>query len=172
MNQRKSRQSYLIMLISDTATASLQHERLSWTLSLVVASERQPLVSLRNHQESAMTSATNSSCTAILRPCCRRILARRAASSYARPIAEGSLPVYDEALSLIRNDQERSKSKMQRLQNDLAQTNNDGTKAWLKERIDALELRSELYDPEIRWRARNGQGVYHYSLMSVKADEK
>lgn len=72
--------------------------------------------------------------------------------SYTRPIPAGSSKVYDEALLVLQKDKE---SKLARIQELRKGKSSEG----VEEEILGLEIASEINDPEVRWRHRNGLGT-------------
>lgn len=134
---------------------------------------------LHNTMSFASTSSSR-----ILLPCCRaarqlpqqRSLATnstsRASSStltgsdstYHRPLKSGELPVYDRALAYIQEDREKKLASLKYLRQQLEQTSSEDRKAVLQERILGLEVTSEINDPEVRWKYKNGLGENIISL--------
>lgn len=83
-----------------------------------------------------------------------------------RPIREGALPVYDEALKIIREDSQRLKAEMVEVRNYIAEAENMGEAERdeealekLREKLNILEIQSEINKPAVRWNFANGMGV-------------
>lgn len=113
-------------------------------------------------------------CTAARRALSRRSLATAASqasasssaastssaggATYSRPIPQGSLPVYDEALAYIEQDKQEKLKLLESLKKDLQSLGSDASSSELQNQITATEIASLINDPEIRWQFRNGAG--------------
>lgn len=81
------------------------------------------------------------------------------ATSYARPIPAGSLPVYDEALAYIEQDKDEKLKAIEQLKQKLQSLGSDApakSRINLLDQITAAEIASLVNDPETRWKFRNG----------------
>lgn len=84
-----------------------------------------------------------------------------AATSYSRPVPQGSLPVYDEALAYIEQDRKEKLKALEDLKKELQSLGSDASsssRSELQNRITATEIASMINDPEVRWQFRNGAG--------------
>jgi len=82
-------------------------------------------------------------------------------ATYVPPIPAGVLPVYDEALAIIKRDQDKKRSKIEQIKWSLEKevTKDDvETQKRLKDQMTFLEIETEINDPEVRRRFRNGIG--------------
>ncbi|KAK9899746.1 PEBP-like protein [Cystobasidium minutum MCA 4210] len=82
-----------------------------------------------------------------------------AATSYSRPVPQGSLPVYDEALAYIEQDRKEKLKALEDLKKELQSLGSDASsssRSELQNRITATEIASMINDPEVRWQFRNG----------------
>lgn len=111
------------------------------------ALSRRSLATSASSQASTSTSAASTSSGAV---------------AYSRPIPEGKLPAYDEAVAFIEQDKqerlkaiEEAKKQMQSLSADAKA----GERIVLYNTIQANEIASLINDPETRWKFRNGQGM-------------
>ena len=84
----------------------------------------------------------------------------------------GKLPVYDEALKVIREDSKKIKAELEavraevkRLEGATEKENVKGGLEELRKKEKILEIQSEINLPQVRWGVANGMGVY--SLFSV-----
>ena len=88
------------------------------------------------------------------------------------PVKPGALPVYDEALKLIKGDSARLKKELRSVQSRVSEIEKELPKAdgearlgleeesqSLQERVKILEVQSEINLPWVRWYAANGMGV-------------
>ncbi|KIJ60093.1 hypothetical protein HYDPIDRAFT_139582 [Hydnomerulius pinastri MD-312] len=78
-----------------------------------------------------------------------------------RPLAFGVLPVYDEALKIIKADSEALKVEIQEVQASLeaakkaSEPNTEAIKE-IEEKLQYLEIQSEINFPEVQWKCANG----------------
>ena len=91
---------------------------------------------------------------------------------WTRPVGVGKLPVYDEALKVIREDSKKIKAELEavraevkRLEGATEKENVKGELEELRKKEKILEIQSEINLPQVRWGVANGMGVY--SLFSV-----
>lgn len=93
-----------------------------------------------------------------------------ASSSYTRPIPQGTLPIYDEALAYIETDKQEKLDVIDQAKKNLAEltgTSSDSTRSQLQEELQGLEIASLINDPEIRWRFRTGQGTHSRIALNI-----
>jgi len=83
---------------------------------------------------------------------------------WKRPLAYGVLPVFDEALALIKSDSEALKLEIQDVQASL-ETARQAPKPdpvaikRMEEKLTYLEIQSEVNFPEVQWKCANGMGT-------------
>ena len=80
-----------------------------------------------------------------------------------RPLAEGVLPAYDEALKLIKDDSSRMKKEAENIGNTLANAEgarniDENTLNALRERLKIIKVQSGINLPNVRWLCANGMG--------------
>ncbi|KAG9001949.1 hypothetical protein FRB95_002031 [Tulasnella sp. JGI-2019a] len=75
---------------------------------------------------------------------------------WTRPIANGVIKAYDEALALIRHDSNVKLREVQRVRKDLEAASEAGQKAELEGRLQKLEIESQINLPEVRWGMKEG----------------
>lgn len=83
---------------------------------------------------------------------------------WSRPIGVGVLPAYDEALEYIKRDAVARTRELEGYRADLAKAESaqvvDAVEVQrLQEKVQILEVQSEINLPTIRWKARNGMGM-------------
>ena len=79
---------------------------------------------------------------------------------YMRPLGVGVLPVYDLAVNYIKQDSANLKHELAGLKTELQSGKLTPEEAErVQEKIDILEIQSEINVPSVRWKARNGLGV-------------
>ena len=97
---------------------------------------------------------------------------------WKRPLAYGVLPAYDEALKFIKADSEELKLEMQDVQASLKAAKHAPTPdplaiKQIEERLDYLEIQSEINFPQVQWKCANGMGAWtifsHYILCGLIA---
>lgn len=83
---------------------------------------------------------------------------------YSRPIGVGILPAYDHALAYIKRDSSLRKMELEKYLAELEAAEKDGKDLLeierLQEKVKILEVQSEINLPSVRWKAKNGLGVY------------
>jgi large subunit ribosomal protein L35 len=100
------------------------------------------------------------------RPHRRSLAALGKTAGWNRPLAPGVLPAYDEALKLLRADSRTLKTELEGVQKKLEGLNGKEGEA-LRKKANILEVQSEINLPDVRWKARNGQGEpYFYGYVS------
>jgi large subunit ribosomal protein L35 len=95
------------------------------------------------------------------RPHRRSLAALGKTAGWNRPLAPGVLPAYDEALKLLRADSRTLKTELEGVQKKLEGLNGKEGEA-LRKKANILEVQSEINLPDVRWKARNGQGELHF----------
>ncbi|KAI0706214.1 phosphatidylethanolamine-binding protein [Cytidiella melzeri] len=76
---------------------------------------------------------------------------------YMRPVGRGVLPVYDLAVNYIKKDSENLKEELAELRAQLESRKLSLEEAEkLKDKIEIVEVQSEINLPSVRWKARNG----------------
>jgi large subunit ribosomal protein L35 len=99
-----------------------------------------------------------------------RVIKRRPQISLAnprdwkRPIAYGVLPAYDEALRYLMRDSAVLKKEAEDLKaviskEDEAPDRDENALKQKREKLNVLEVQSEVNLPEVRWKVANGMGV-------------
>ena len=86
---------------------------------------------------------------------------------YMRPIGVGVLPAYDRALEYIKEDSENLKAELADVKTQLrkaTESSNTEEVEKLKKQVHILEVQSKINLPSVRWKARNGLGVYNTSM--------
>lgn len=83
---------------------------------------------------------------------------------WKRPLVYGVLPAFDEALKFIKADSEALKQEMQDVQVSLTaskQAPDPDPMAieQLEEKLNYLEIQSEINFPEVQWKCANGMGT-------------
>lgn len=83
---------------------------------------------------------------------------------WSRPLGVGVLPVYDEALAYIKRDSALRKQELQEYREELVKAESakpvkTAEVERLKEKVEILEIQSEINLPSVRWKARNGMGT-------------
>lgn len=77
------------------------------------------------------------------------------------------MAVYDEALAYIAKDREDKLTRIEKLNGQLQKAQSSDERRHLQDNLERLTLASEINDPEIRWRARNGKSAsYDYLVLS------
>jgi len=104
-------------------------------------------------------------------------ISRERPRQWNRPLAFGVLPAYDEALKYIKTDSEILKTEIQQLQASLeklatALEPNTDVIQKTEEKLSILEIQSQVNLPEVRWKVRNGMGMFGGSLGRVSASER
>lgn len=78
---------------------------------------------------------------------------------WSRPLANGVIKAYDEAVALIRHDSNLKMRELHRVQKEM-----EGADASLKKglegRLQKLQIESQINLPEIRWQMKEGLGQY------------
>jgi hypothetical protein len=87
---------------------------------------------------------------------------------WSRPLIEGVLPAYDEALRLIRRDSNKLKAEADALRAALFEAESsrdttDETLSALRKRLAIVEVQSEVNLPDVRWRCANKMGMNGYA---------
>lgn len=82
-----------------------------------------------------------------------------------RPVIKGVLPAFDEALRVIQKDSEAIKREVEqykkRLEDARQASEPDAVSIkQLEDKLHILEVQSEVNLPDVRWKFRNGLGVY------------
>lgn len=90
-----------------------------------------------------------------LRTCSRAFSTGQAApapagASYQAPLKPGQLAAFDYALAYIQQDREAKLASLEQLKKDGAD----------QATLEKVEVEAWSNDPEVRWRAKNGQGAY------------
>lgn len=85
---------------------------------------------------------------------------------YMRPVGLGVLPVYDLAVSYIKKDSENLKAELAgfKLQLESGKLTPEEAEK-VKEKVEILEVQSEINLPSVRWKARNGLGMYSVEFL-------
>ena len=115
----------------------------------------------------------------------RRVIKRRPPISLTNPrkwnppVKPGTLPVYDEALKVIKEDSISLKKELKAVQARISEIEKELLGASseakeglekelkeLKEKVDILEVQSEINLPWIRWYAANGMGMLTRFIFS------
>lgn len=83
---------------------------------------------------------------------------------WKRPLAYGVLPAFDEALKFIKADSEALKLEMQEVQTALmaakqATEPDPVAIKQMEEKLDYLEIQSEINFPQVQWKCANGMGM-------------
>lgn len=83
---------------------------------------------------------------------------------WRRPLAHGVLPAFDEALKFIKADSEALKVEMQNVQASLraaeqAPELDPVSIRQMKEKLNYLEIQSEINFPQVQWKCANGMGT-------------
>lgn len=85
---------------------------------------------------------------------------------YMRPIGVGVVPAYDRALEFIKQDSENLKKELRDVKTELekaqASQKPEATEqvVRLQEKVEILEVQSEINLPSVRWKAKNGLGAH------------
>lgn len=90
-----------------------------------------------------------------------------------RPIGVGVLPVYDRALELIKKDSRILQHELSSLEKELQEGESKKSPEEvekLKAKAKILEIQSEINIPSVRWKARNGLGVFHEIVRILVLD--
>jgi large subunit ribosomal protein L35 len=90
----------------------------------------------------------------------RSLAVRGEKREWNQPVAPGALPVYDEALKVIRADSRALKAELDGVRTRLAgvkDTESNEAKT-LAAKAKILEVQSQINLPDVRWKFRNGQG--------------
>jgi large subunit ribosomal protein L35 len=92
-----------------------------------------------------------------------------------RPLAQGVLPVYDEALKIIRQDSAALKVRAYALGGDICAAKKAGLDkrdeealSSMKTQTEKLELESEMNLPRVRWAVANGMGESGLQVMHLE----
>ena len=83
---------------------------------------------------------------------------------WKRPLVYGVLPAFDEALRFIKADSEALKQEMQDVQVSLTASKqaldpDPMAIEQLEEKLNYLEIQSEINFPEVQWKCANGMGT-------------
>lgn len=83
---------------------------------------------------------------------------------WKRPLAFGVLPAFDEALKFIKADSEALKLETQNARASLKTAQQEAEPdlvaiSGMEERLQYLEIQSEINFPEVQWRCANGMGT-------------
>lgn len=79
---------------------------------------------------------------------------------YMRPVGRHVLPVYDLAVGYIQQDSQNLKRELAEVKAELVKGGRSATEVErLQERVNILEVQSEINLPSVRWKARNGLGM-------------
>ena len=93
-----------------------------------------------------------------------------------RPVREGLIPAYDEALKYILEDSQKLKvelkevkEEIEKLEGSLSKAEDSGMRQALdslKKREEILEVQSEVNLPDVRWKAANAMGELSTSKLT------
>ncbi|KAG8873024.1 hypothetical protein FRB97_007073 [Tulasnella sp. 331] len=75
---------------------------------------------------------------------------------WTRPIANGVIKAYDEALALIRHDSNVKMREVQRLRKELEMATEASQKLEIEARLQKLKIESQINLPEVRWGMKEG----------------
>ncbi|PWN47630.1 PEBP-like protein, partial [Violaceomyces palustris] len=101
--------------------------------------------SSQRHALAASSSSSSSSSSSTNSPSSSK-------ASWSRPIQEGALPAYDEALNLISSNSEKLRNQIQELKSKSHKSTPEG-----RATIQSLEIASQINDPKILWEFQNGK---------------
>ena len=92
-------------------------------------------------------------------------ISREHPRKWNRPLAFGVLPAYDEALKYIKTDSETLAAEARHLQNasekaKAAPEPNAEAIQEMEKKLATLEIQSQINLPEVRWKVRNGMGMF------------
>ena len=92
-------------------------------------------------------------------------ISRERPREWNRPLAFGVLPAYDEALKYIKTDSEVLKTETRQLQAALEKAKaapepDTDVIQKMEEKLAILEIQSQVNLPEVRWKIRNGMGMF------------
>jgi large subunit ribosomal protein L35 len=125
------------------------------------------MLALRRLHKTPLDFRTNTTLSAARTK--RRVIKRRPQISLAnprdwkRPIAYGVLPAYDEALRYLKKDSAALKKETEELQVIISKEEEDPERDEValqkkREKLNILEVQSEINLPEVRWQVANGMG--------------
>lgn len=91
-------------------------------------------------------------------------ISRALPRDWNRPLGVGVLPAYDEALKLIRKDSKALKGAMGKLriaigEAEKAALRDEAAIVAMKEKLQIVEVQSEINLPDVRWKFANGMGA-------------
>lgn len=90
----------------------------------------------------------------------------KAPRQWTRPIANGVIKAYDEALALIRHDSNVKIREVQRLLKELDAAAEPGQKQEVEARLQKLEVESQINLPEVRWGMKEGLGQCRFECVA------